>query len=208
MLTKKKLATAAIASTLFFATLTPLAVQNVEASDLEQTFLTEEGQVGTEIQYEDGIDGEEVFEEIQPSIGVRYVAYDETVYMPSTKSSGTKISYTAEVINKSTGADKVSRSLTREKFVKAGVSTSAEFNILTAKVGVKAEGSFGKSSKVTVTYTWSIPAKTKTTIQYGSKTYATTGYMARYSRGNLTSKTYVNSSYSTAEYSNKTSKGL
>ncbi|MBC1335293.1 hypothetical protein HB820_08260 [Listeria booriae] len=55
MLTKKKLATAAIASTLFFATLTPLAAQNVEASDLKQTFLTEEGQVGTEIQYEDGI---------------------------------------------------------------------------------------------------------------------------------------------------------
>ncbi|MBC6308753.1 hypothetical protein HCJ66_04200 [Listeria sp. FSL L7-1582] len=206
MSTKKKMGTVVIASALLLSTLSPVAAQNVKASDLEDTFVTEDGQVGTEIHYEDAIDGEEVFEESKPLL--RYVAYDETVYMPSTKSAGTKISYTAEVTNNSSTADKVSRSVTREKFVKAGVSTSAEFGILTAKVGVKAEGSFGKTSKVTVTYAWSIPAKTKTTIKYGSKTYATTGYMARYSRGNLTSKTYVSSSYSTAEYSNKTSKGL
>ncbi|WP_430535799.1 hypothetical protein [Listeria rocourtiae] len=208
MSTKKKLATVAIASTMFLGTLAPISAQNVFASDLEENFVTEKGQVGTEIHYENAIDGEEVFEESGPSITPFYVPYDETVYMPSTKATGTKISYTAEVTNNSASADTVSRSVSREKFVKAGVSTSAEFGILTAKVGVKAEGSFGKTSKVTVTYAWSIPARTKTTIKYGSKTYATTGYMARYSRGNLTSKTYVSSSYSTAEYSNKTSKGL
>lgn len=138
----------------------------------------------------------------------RYIDYAGTVYEPSSRSSSATIKFNSEVINKSNTSDSVSRNVTRDKFVKGGVSTSADFGLITAKVGVKADIGFGKSSSVSTKYTWSIPARTKTTIKYGSKVYTTRGNIVRYDKGKVITRKPVDTKYTYSEYSSKVSKKI
>ncbi|EDO1223663.1 hypothetical protein K2V03_002141 [Listeria innocua] len=181
-------------------------------ADESNSFLTTNGNEGREIILENpeefNIVDDISFENSDPRISVRYIDYNATVYEPSTKSSSTTIKYRSEVRNSSSTNDKVERSVKRDKFVKAGASTSAEFKLVTAKVGVKAEIGFGKSDSVTTTYTWTIPKHTVTTIKFGSKVYNTSGNIVRYNRGKVTNKKPVSPKYTYGEYSSKTSKKI
>lgn len=198
---KKKLLASIALTTLFFY----FSPSTTASAEEEDTFLTENGNIGTEIIYEHPI---EFFEESTNFVTPFYIPYDETVYEPTTKTAGTAITYNSEVINNSSTQDKVSRSVSRDKYVKGTIGSSTDLKLITAKVNVKAEVGFGTSTKVSTTYTWTIPAKTKTTIKFGSKTYKTSGYIVKYSRGSVSSKRYQNPTYTTGEYSSKVSKGL
>lgn len=147
-----------------------------------------------------------------PLNSVMYIPYDETVYETSTKTLYKKKSWGTVVKNNSSLNDSVSRTVSRTKFANGSIGTSAEtavnWKLIQGKIGINGEVSWGKSSTVSVTYTWNIPAKSTTTIETGSKAVKTSGKIVRYSKGKVASSKAVNADYSYDDYSDKTSKPL
>ncbi|MBR5527217.1 MAG: hypothetical protein IKV95_10505 [Brochothrix sp.] len=171
-----------------------------------------------EFKLKNGIKGVEILLE-QPEVfpldkepilskNARYIDYSATIYEATNKSSSVEIKYKAEAVNNSKKADTIKRTVTRNKFLKGSVSTTADFKMIAAKVGVKAEIGVGKSKTVTTQHTWTIPAKTKTTIKFGSKVYTTRGNIVRYDRGKVIKRKPVDAKYSHCEYTSKVSKKI
>ncbi|MEC0303247.1 hypothetical protein, partial [Terribacillus saccharophilus] len=163
----------------------------------------------TTYEYPDGVEYD--FEE-QPtsSFSTMYVPYDGKDYSQVTKSTYKKQAWSTEIKNNSSSQDSVSRSVNRSRFSNGSVGgsteASANFKLVTAKVGISAEKSWGKSDTVSVRYTWNIPAKKTTTIKTGSKAVKSAGTIKYYSRGKVYKTVNGNVNYSYTEYSDKTSK--
>ncbi|ELK42132.1 hypothetical protein P4U99_27680 [Brevibacillus agri] len=133
--------------------------------------------------------------------------YNGTDYEETKTQKYKSKSFEAEVTNRSNLTDTVTRSVSRKTFLTGKVGTSGEgkFNmgLIEAKVGFNAEVSFGTETTTTTTYTWNIPARSVTTIEYGSKAVDTKGYITKYIDGKAVKSTRVYADYSYKEYADK-----
>jgi hypothetical protein len=113
------------------------------------------------------------------------------------------ISWTHIAVNKTSSPDSVSYEVSRLKTFTGSTIVSGEVNALTYKCGIAAEIAFSKSTTVSTTAQFSIPADASVTCRYGSAMVRTTGNMERWYYGRLMSSKGVTEKYSRASYSDK-----
>ncbi|WP_079707661.1 hypothetical protein [Paraliobacillus ryukyuensis] len=159
----KKVVSLSIASITSFSLLFPLAISAKE----DNVIVNQEYDGNLEIttyEYPDP-DGIEYDFEEQPTSGfsTMYVPYEGKEYSQVTKATYKKKAWSTEIKNNSNTQDSVTRTVKRSRFSNGSVGGSAEasanFKLITAKVGLSAEKSWGKSDTISVSYTWNIPAK-------------------------------------------------
>ncbi|MCR8997826.1 hypothetical protein GOP56_07805 [Brevibacillus sp. 7WMA2] len=162
--------------------------------------------------YEDALEEDKESKYTPKGISPQYVDFNETVYEISKKDLYKAKSFETEVTNRGSANDSVTRSVSRKTFVTGKVGTSGEtavnWKLIQGKVGINAEVAFGKETVETTTYTWTIPANTVTTIEYGSKAVSTSGSIVKYFHGEPKKTTYVYTDYSYSEYADKNPKKL
>jgi hypothetical protein len=152
------------------------------------------------------------FQDATPTITPYFIPYTGDEYEYSTKSLYKAKSWGTVVTNNSSTVDSVSRTVSRTKFAngKIGLTADSKLNwgLIQGKIGITAEGSWGVSTTVSVSYTWNIPAHSTTTIATGSLAVATVGNIVHYSNGVVTSRQAVDCKYSYDDYADKTSTPL
>ncbi|MED4592678.1 hypothetical protein [Bacillus safensis] len=141
-----------------------------------------------------------------------YNPYDGKEYTQTSKKTYKHQNWSTTIKNNSSKTDSVTRTVTRSRFSNGSVGASGEvganWKLVTAKVGITAEKSWGKSDSIKVSYKWNIPAKSNTTIKTGSKAVQSIGQIKEYNRGTVVKRTPVNVKYTHGEYSDKTSKKI
>ncbi len=144
------------------------------------------------------------FAEINSEKDSRYVAYDGTEYVYTTKVENKKAGWTHVATNNSTSADSVNYSVSRTQSTTYTGATSAEFGLMQNKVAASAEISSQTSKTFTTTMNFSIPAKSTYKLEYGSMVMSTSGKINVYSKGLLSSSKTVSGTWSHGSYSTKT----
>ncbi|RAP17623.1 hypothetical protein C2W64_04581 [Brevibacillus laterosporus] len=162
--------------------------------------------------YEDALKEDEESKFTPKGISPQYVDFNETVYEMSKKKLYKSKSFETEVTNRGSANDSVTRSVSRKTFFTGKIGASAEsklnWGLIQGKVGLNAEVAFGSETVETTTYTWTIPANTVTTIEYGSKAVSTNGNIVKRFHGEPSKTTYVYTDYSYSEYADKNPRKL
>ncbi|MBC2254387.1 hypothetical protein [Listeria ivanovii] len=134
-----------------------------------------------------------------------YIPFNGKQYEYSSKKISKQPTWQHTAYNKSSSTtQKVKYKVSREKYVKGSVSTSAEFSLMKTGVKVSAEVGVGKSVKESTTVSFAIPPKKNAKLAYGSQKVSTSGYIVQYSRGNIQSKKAINGNWTYSSYSSMT----
>lgn len=140
------------------------------------------------------------------SINPIYIPKEGWVYTNNAKSSSVKIDWTHTHSNPSSTTDYVTKTVSRTKSSTGTFGAESNFKVLQQQVGFNAEVALGKSSSVSTSIQYSIPAYTTYQLRYGSKVMKASGTEKYYENGTVTKSRTSSATYTYESYSDKVKK--
>ncbi|MCQ6268393.1 hypothetical protein M1K46_22665 [Fictibacillus sp. WQ 8-8] len=129
-------------------------------------------------------------------------AYTGWEYEKVTKSKHKKTYWDHEADNsKNKEKRTVSMSVERSKYTSSTASSTGSLKAAVAEIAIHYETGWGKTKSVSTTCTYTIPAKQKHLLKFGSKYVKSAGYERYYNMGKLKKKRSIHNKWTYREYS-------
>lgn len=132
----------------------------------------------------------------------KYLDFSGKQYEYYTKKKAKEATWQHTAYNKKSSTKRsVTYNVSRKKYIRGSVKTSADFKLMRSGVSVSAEVGVGVEKTDSTTVKFIIPAKKNAKLEYGSQKVLTAGHIVTYSRGNVQSKKAIDGKWTYGSYS-------